>query len=230
MEPKKNPKYDIHRKRGVLLNIGLIVSLILVVTAFNWKVPVRPTNDNHFVELSSDDLFVDDPRVTNPVSNDPPKPKPVNPPMLMPRDFIENTNSPPDSEPTVGTDQESGAISVNFGAIEIPEESIKPDTFRVVEKMPEPVGGWSAFYNTLSKNIKYPRQAARARVGGKVFVEFTVNIKGELSHFKIIKGIGYGCDEEAKRVIALTKWNPGKQRGLPVNVKMVQPISFALTN
>ena len=136
--------------------------------------------------------------------------------------------SSPDPEPTVGTDQESGGIPVNFGAIEIPEETIKPDTFRVVEKMPEPVGGWSAFYNTLSKNIKYPRLAARERVGGKVFVEFTVNNKGELSHFKIIKGIGYGCDEEAKRVIALTKWNPGKQRGQPVNVKMVQPITFAL--
>src|SRR5688500_12043 len=39
MEPKKNPTYDIHRKRGMLLNVGLIVSLILVITAFEWKTP-----------------------------------------------------------------------------------------------------------------------------------------------------------------------------------------------
>ena len=92
--------------------------------------------------------------------------------------------------------------------------------------MPEPIGGWAAFYKTLTKNFKYPKQAQRVGANGKVFVEFTVNDKGELSHFKIIKGIGYGCDEEAKRVIALTKWTAGKQRGRPVNVKMVQPIVF----
>ena len=115
---------------------------------------------------------------------------------------------------------------IDFQGVELPAEIAAPDTFRVVEKMPEPVGGWASFYKTLTKNFKYPKQAQRVRANGKVFVEFTVNDKGELSHFKIIKGIGYGCDEEAKRVIALTKWTAGKQRGRPVNVKMVQPIVF----
>ena len=40
MEPKKNPKYDVHQKRGVLLNVGLVVSLIIVITAFKWTVPI----------------------------------------------------------------------------------------------------------------------------------------------------------------------------------------------
>jgi periplasmic protein TonB len=228
MEPKKNPKYDIHLKRGVLLNVGLIVSLIIVITAFKWKVAVKPIIENGIVELSSDGLFIEDPRITDFRSNDPPKPQPVKPVIHFPTEFTESVDPSNDSQPTVGPDQSEELTPISFGVIDIPKEVIKPDTFRVVERMPEPVGGWSAFYKTLGKNIKYPRQAERARANGRVFVEFTVNDKGELSHFKIIKGVGYGCDEEAKRVISLTKWNPGKQRGVPVNVKMVQPITFAL--
>ena len=63
---------------------------------------------------------------------------------------------------------------------------------------------------------------------GKVFVEFVVNRQGELSNVKVIKGIGAGCDEEALRVLALTHWEAGRQRGRPVNVRMVMPISFKI--
>ena len=49
--------------------------------------------------------------------------------------------------------------SIDFGNVEIPLEVIPPDTFRVVEKMPAPIGGWAAFYKTLTKNFKYPKQA-----------------------------------------------------------------------
>jgi periplasmic protein TonB len=227
MEPKKNPKYDIHRKRGVLLNVGLIVSLTIVTTAFKWKVAIRPIIENDMVEVSSDGLFIEDPSITDFKSNNP-KPQPLKPVVHFPIEFTESADPSNDSKPTIGPDQSEELTQISFGVIDIPEEVIKQDTFRIVERMPEPVGGWSAFYKTLGKNIKYPRQAERARANGKVFVEFTVNTKGELSHFKIIKGVGYGCDEEAQRVIALTKWNPGKQRGVPVNVKMVQPITFAL--
>ena len=63
---------------------------------------------------------------------------------------------------------------------------------------------------------------------GNVFVEFIVNKNGEPSDLKIIRGIGSGCDEEALRVLSLTKWEPGKQRGKPVRVKMVIQLNFKL--
>lgn len=63
---------------------------------------------------------------------------------------------------------------------------------------------------------------------GKVFVEFIVNRDGIPMEIKVIRAIGFGFDEEAKRVIGLTKWNPGKQRGKPVRVKMVLPIVFKM--
>lgn len=130
-------------------------------------------------------------------------------------------------EPKTGVIDQNNSpmIEIPTGSIDLPKE--KPDSvFVIVEKMPEPVGGWQTFFKTLGKNIKYPKQATRSTVGGRVFVGFTVNEKGQPQDFSIVKGIGFGCDEEAARVIALTKWNPGKQRGRPVKVRLVQPVMF----
>jgi periplasmic protein TonB len=227
MEPKKNPKYDVHQKRGVLLNLGLVIGLIIVITAFKWTVPISDTTSCNFDNAFQETLMLDDSRPTVFKKIEMPKPKKIKVSVPI------ATNFKPVSDLSA-TESEHRPIdqgepeSIDFGGVELPAEIIPPDTFRVVEKMPEPIGGWAAFYKTLTKNFKYPKQAERARAAGKVFVEFTVNDKGELSHFKIIKGIGYGCDEEAKRVLALTKWTAGKQRGRPVNVKMVQPIVFSM--
>jgi protein TonB len=66
-------------------------------------------------------------------------------------------------------------------------------------------------------------------IEGKVFVEFIVDKDGSITEVTVMKGIGSGCDEEAIRVIkAAPKWNPGKQRGQPVKVKLIVPITFKL--
>jgi protein TonB len=230
MEPKKNPKYDVHRKRGVLLNVGLIVSLIIVISAFKWKVAVRP-NDCVLPQAPIGELLTfDDPRVTEFKKPPPAAPTTIKPVVLHATNVVAATAELTErNEPLETFDQGQEPAEFAVGSVDIPAEVAEPDTFRIVEKMPEPVGGWAAFYKTLTKNIKYPKAALRVGTTGKVFVEFTINDKGQLSHFKVIKGIGDGCDEEAARVLALTKWNPGKQRGRPVNVRLVQPIVFDLT-
>ena len=77
--------------------------------------------------------------------------------------------------------------------------------------------------------MKYPSQARRMGIEGRVFVEFIVDKDGTLTNVKAIKGIGAGCDEEAERVIKNhPKWNPGKQRGKAVKQKIVLPITFKL--
>ena len=229
MEPKKNPKYDIHRQRGVLLNFGLILSLVLVIMAFKWKVLLPQALHYNFDEPMAEVPMLDDPRITSIDRNKPSAPKAVKPVVQFPREFIESKNPALEHPSTESPDQVTDVINLVSGSIDVPEEIAEPDTFRIVEIMPTPVGGWSAFKKILGMNIKYPRQAARIGVQGKVFVEFTVNAKGDPSHFKIIKGIGYGCDEEARRVLSMTKWVPGKQRGKPVNVRMVQPVAFSLS-
>ena len=72
-------------------------------------------------------------------------------------------------------------------------------------------------------------EARKKGIEGRVFVEFIVEKDGEVSNIKVIKGIGYGCDEEAlKAVSSFTDWQPGVQRGKPVRQKMVMPITFKM--
>lgn len=227
MEPKKNPKYDIHRKRGLILNVSFVISLAMVIMAFNWSVPLTERNGNALTKQDYNDVIS-----YVPVVYDKPReqaiPKPLRKTVMSSPVFTEIKDATTPENPVEPIDQNTIDVpALPIGAIDLPpEEPTEP--FRVVEKMPEPVGGYAGFYNTLKKNMKYPKAAERSAVSGKVFIEFTVTETGALENIKILKGIGYGCDEEAKRVLALTKWNPGKQRGRPVKVRMAQQIVFAL--
>lgn len=98
-----------------------------------------------------------------------------------------------------------------------------------VEIMPEFVGGVEAWAKFLGKNLRYPSQARDEGVQGRVTISFVVEKNGELSNIKVLKGIGFGCDEEAKRVIAKSPfWKPGIQNGRAVRVSYVMPIVFRL--
>ncbi len=78
MEPKKNPKYDVHQKRGVLLNVGLVVSLIIVITAFKWTVPMRNDRGSHdFGNAFQETLMMDDSRPTVFKKIEMPKPRKI---------------------------------------------------------------------------------------------------------------------------------------------------------
>lgn len=101
--------------------------------------------------------------------------------------------------------------------------------YSVVEDQPEFPGGVKAMYEFIGDNIKYPEAAAKANVEGRVFLSFVVSETGEVSDIKVLKGIGYGCDTEAVRVLKkFPNWKPGKQNGIPVNVRYNLPINFQL--
>lgn len=108
------------------------------------------------------------------------------------------------------------------------DEPVK-DFVVIAEKSAAFKGGMGKFYKWIGRRMKYPSQAKRMGVEGKVFVEFIVERNGKLTDIKVVRGIGAGCDEEAIRVLeACPNWNPGEQRGRPVRQKMVIPISFRL--
>jgi protein TonB len=106
---------------------------------------------------------------------------------------------------------------------------VEEPIFTVVEQQPEFPGGISEMYKYLGKNIKYPSAASRANVSGKVFMTFVVNTDGSIQDVQVLKGLGFGCDEEATRVVkSMPKWKPGRQSGRPVRVKYNLPINFQL--
>jgi TonB family protein len=103
------------------------------------------------------------------------------------------------------------------------------EIFVVVEESATPHGGIANFYSFVGKNIKYPAEARRMGVEGKVFVQFIINKDGTITDVRVIKGIGAGCDEEAMRVVSISPpWTPGKQRGKAVKQRYTMPIIFSL--
>ncbi|KAA6438995.1 TonB family protein [Dyadobacter flavalbus] len=109
------------------------------------------------------------------------------------------------------------------------EEKMPEKVFTEVDETPEFPGGETAMFQFLGKNVKYPTAAAKAGVQGKVFVSFIVSETGAIQNVAVEKGIGFGCDEEAARVIkSFPTWTPGKQNGNKVNVKLTLPIHFML--
>jgi len=106
-------------------------------------------------------------------------------------------------------------------------EAPKAEIFTYVEQMPTFANGDVNAY--LSKNIQYPAAARENNISGRVIVNFIVSEDGSISDVTIVRGIGGGCDEEAKRVVAgMPKWKPGKQNGRPVKVRFTLPILFKL--
>lgn len=92
-------------------------------------------------------------------------------------------------------------------------------------------GGIDAFNKYLGGTLKYPEQAQRLGVQGRVFVQFIVETDGSISEVQIVKGIGAGCDQEAMRVLKeAPRWIPGKVDGKPVRQKMIQNIKFSLAD
>jgi TonB family protein len=90
-------------------------------------------------------------------------------------------------------------------------------------------GGISEFYKFIGNNLKFPTAAIKSDVQGSVLTSFIIEQDGTLSDIKVEKKLGLGTDEEAIRVLKLSKkWNPAKLDGKPVRVKYSMPIKFTL--
>ena len=101
--------------------------------------------------------------------------------------------------------------------------------FDVVEKMPEYPGGQAALFEYLSKNVKYPADAEKQKIEGRVLVSFVVNTDGSITDISVERKAFPSLDAEAVRVISgMPKWIPGEQKGQKVRVKYTVPLNFHL--
>ena len=101
--------------------------------------------------------------------------------------------------------------------------------FDTVEQMPEYPGGMQAMIEFLQTNMKYPEDAAKQKVEGRVMVQFVVETDGSVSDVHVAKQVFPSLDAEAIRVVqAMPKWMPGKEKGKVVRVKYNLPIVFRM--
>jgi len=122
----------------------------------------------------------------------------------------------------------TGVITVDLSKYDLKDGD---GVYSIVSESAQPKGGMTEYYKYVGAKIKYPEQARKMGVEGRVFVEFIVNTDGSISDTKILKGIGAGCDKEAENVVASSDpWIPAKEKGKVVKQRMVIPIIFQLGN
>ncbi|SMC48300.1 energy transducer TonB [Pedobacter africanus] len=102
-------------------------------------------------------------------------------------------------------------------------------SYSAIESLPIPKGGMQRFYSYLKGTMKYPADARKNNIQGKVYISFVVDKDGSLDDIKVERKLYPSMDAEALRIIRLSgKWMPGMQHGFPVRVKYSIPISFSL--
>ncbi|GAB3926829.1 hypothetical protein GCM10028827_18380 [Mucilaginibacter myungsuensis] len=108
---------------------------------------------------------------------------------------------------------------------------LAPENFEAIESSADYPGGIDKFYNYLMANLKYPEQAKKDKVEGKVKVSFVVDQDGSLTDIEVVGPLSKETDAEAIRLVkGSRKWAPSQQNGKPVRQKFTVPITFSLAS
>ena len=216
MVPKKNPEVNLERKRGLFLQIGLVIALLIVLGSFEYKTYEKIAYN--LGSLSLDDLEEEIIPITKQEIKPPPPPPP--PPEVI--EIVEDDVEIEDEIEIEDTESDEDE------EIEIIEED-DDEFFMVVENMPIFPGGDLGLMKYIQKHVKYPAIAKEYNITGKVYVSFIVDKSGSVTNVKIVRGVDKNLDAEAVRVVkSLPKYKPGKQRGKSVRVMFTIPINFTL--
>jgi protein TonB len=224
MQPKKSEKADLTNKSWLFFNIGLVITLLIVVMAFEYK----SRDETDLKNMNKNSNLAEEILEVPPTEQPPPPPPKIQQPQIIEVPDEEEIKEEIKVEFDVEVTEDTKVEDIVVAPV-VEEKEDVDQIFLVVEESATPKGGMGAFYEFVRSKLKYPAQARRMGIEGKVFVEFVINRDGSIQDVKAIKGIGAGCDEEAVRVVqSAPRWNPGKQRGKPVRQRYVVPITFKL--
>lgn len=252
---KEYGAYNIRQHYAENLTRALLISVVVVVSGAvaigaAIKVEPRETVPTVVVDLAKIPPPSTPPKKEEPVKAELEKPKAAEP--VKTKQFVQMvvTANPVEIDPpslpelehvAVGSQNIEGPAngpinapvepSTGSGAGEDITESDAIHSTGVLSVLPAPVGGEAAWTKFLKKNLRYPDQAVEQEKSGKVWISFVIEKDGTLTDIKVMRGPGYGMDEEALRVLKKAPaWTPGIQRGKPVRVAFTLPINFSLGN
>lgn len=227
MELKKNPKVDLQNKRGILLEIGLIVALAVVIGAFLYtpkEVRVEKIDMNYGpVEEEITEITRQDQK--------PPEP-PKKTEITVITDILNIVTNDTKITTDIGFAEFEEDIEI-VQQVAVQEEEIEEEQiFYKVETMPSFMGGdISTFRNWVQSKVKYPQLAQENNISGRVLLMFVVEKDGTLTNIEVLQTPDSSLSEEAIRVLKTSpKWTPGKQRNQSVRVKYTLPIDFRIQN
>ena len=164
----------------------------------------------------------------------------VTPVQPEPRETVVSTPSVPQQSSTTSrtpvTTESTSSVSTEAEEL-VAEETTQPEPrptvsstpLKVADVRPSFPGGDAAMLNYLNDKIRYPQAARDHGVEGRVFVQFVVEPSGDLSDIEVVKGLGYGCDKEAVRIVkSMPRWIPGQHQGLKQPVIYTIPVIYQL--
>lgn len=214
MPSLKSPKADLRKRYYRTFELSLILSLSAIIVAFKFS----PNSST--IQLINEDpqeiIKIEDIINTMQKPNVPPPPK-------APEIIAATIDNVPEDIILPDIDDVKPVKLPNKPPLQ-PNVIEDYTIFEVVEEMPSPIGGLKA----IQEKVHYTEIARRIGLEGTVYITATISKKGNVEDAVILKGLGGGLDEESLNAVLDTKFNPGKQRGKPVNVKMVIPIKFVL--
>ena len=227
MEAKKSIKADLEKKKGLFLEIGLVVALVASLVAFNIK-----SYDQEAVEVSQRTAIDEIEDVVIQTAEElPPPPPPETPEITTEITIVEDDVEIENELGIIDMGDNANQAQEAFVPVAIEEDQVEEeeDIVIFVEEQPQFPGGEEALYTYLRDNIKYPQLARDNNITGKVFVQFVVEKDGSISNAKVMRDIGGGCGNEALRVVkSMPKWKPGKQQGRAVRAQFNLPVAFNL--
>ena len=113
---------------------------------------------------------------------------------------------------------------ITHNSFMITKDTMLSDSSSQIEEKPILVGG----VYSLTQNIKYPKEAIENNIEGRILLTCTVTSQGKVENIKIIRGLGFGCDEEAIRLVSETEWEPGKIENKNADMEVLIPLKFKI--
>ncbi|HCC70642.1 MAG TPA: energy transducer TonB [Bacteroidales bacterium] len=228
MEIKKNDNVNLEKRKGIFLQLGLVIVISLCLIAFEWTTGAR--DDNPF-DTGTEEAIEEEMIPITEMEDQQPEAPPEVPKVTEIFQIVEDDVTI-DNEVLFEDDEADFDDEIQMYDFDVTEEEEEEEDyiFIVVEDMPTFRGGdVNRFREWVQNRIKYPQIAAENGIQGKVFLMFVVEPDGSVSNVNILRGVDPALDNEAQRVVETSpKWAPGKQRGAPVRVRFSMTVNFKL--
>ncbi len=233
METKKSKKANIEGLKGIFIEVGLIISLALMILAFNWS--SSGEGEAALQEVKGEIEEEVDVPITEEFT--PPPPVEVEVPIVSDEMILVDNSMDIQSTNLFSSEDDN-----RFAVTEVPyvagkqvtEEAVFEEDimYEVVQEKPLFQGGdANGFSKWVTSKIVYPTIAQENGIQGRVILSFRIASDGSLTDIKVLRSVDPALDKEAVRVVSSSpKWTPGKQHNKAVPVRYTFPVNFTLAN
>jgi len=237
MEAKKNPKANLENRKGLFMQIGLILSLLFV-----WGVLEYKSYDHSVKSLGDEQIVLDDEEIIPITERQQQKPPPPPPPPPQEQIVVVKDDVELEEELQIESTETDEEEAIEIEEVVAEEEEEEVFNFQVVESQPVYPGcerqktkqdKYMCFQKSIMKHVKknfrYPEIAKEMGIQGRVIVQFVIGKDGKIKDAKVLRGVDKNLDKEALRIVSkIPSMTPAKQRGKAVQVSFMLPITFKL--